>query len=79
MLAAAHLTDNLKPRAKTIGPRAGKRGGPTMLLQDKNAMICGGGGAISGALARVFAREAARSLLPATATIANLTCGLLTD
>lgn len=31
-----------------------------MLLKDKNAVIYGGGGAIGGAVARVFAREGAR-------------------
>jgi NAD(P)-dependent dehydrogenase (short-subunit alcohol dehydrogenase family) len=31
-----------------------------MLLQDKNAVIYGGGGAIGGGIARVFAREGAR-------------------
>ncbi|GAA0928806.1 SDR family NAD(P)-dependent oxidoreductase [Virgisporangium aurantiacum] len=31
-----------------------------MLLEDKNAVIYGGGGAIGGAVARVFAREGAR-------------------
>jgi NAD(P)-dependent dehydrogenase (short-subunit alcohol dehydrogenase family) len=31
-----------------------------MLLQDKNAVIYGGGGAIGGAVARAFAREGAR-------------------
>jgi NAD(P)-dependent dehydrogenase (short-subunit alcohol dehydrogenase family) len=34
-----------------------------MLLQDKNAVIYGGGGAIGGAVARVFAREGARVFL----------------
>jgi NAD(P)-dependent dehydrogenase (short-subunit alcohol dehydrogenase family) len=40
-----------------------ERDGPgdlTMLLQDKNAVIYGGGGAIGGAVARVFAREGAK-------------------
>src|SRR5918997_3235465 len=32
----------------------------TMLLENKNAVIYGGGGAIGGAVARVFAREGAR-------------------
>ena len=31
-----------------------------MLLKNKNAVIYGGGGAIGGAVARVFAREGAR-------------------
>ena len=31
-----------------------------MLLEDKTAIIYGGGGAIGGAAARVFAREGAR-------------------
>ena len=31
-----------------------------MLLKDKNAVIYGGGGAIGGGIARVFAREGAR-------------------
>jgi NAD(P)-dependent dehydrogenase (short-subunit alcohol dehydrogenase family) len=34
-----------------------------MLLQDKNAVIYGGGGALGGAIARVFAREGARVFL----------------
>ena len=34
-----------------------------MLLQNKNAVIYGGGGAIGGAVARVFAREGARVFL----------------
>jgi NAD(P)-dependent dehydrogenase (short-subunit alcohol dehydrogenase family) len=36
------------------------RGENKMLLQNKNAVIYGGGGAIGGAVARVFAREGAR-------------------
>src|SRR5829696_1171036 len=37
-----------------------------MLLEDKNAIVYGGGGAIGGAVARTFAREAgpARRALP---------------
>ena len=35
----------------------------TLLLQDKNAVIYGGGGAIGGAVARAFAREGARVFL----------------
>src|SRR5918996_22371 len=34
-----------------------------MLLQDKNAVIYGGGGAIGGAVARTFGREGARVFL----------------
>ena len=34
-----------------------------MLLEDNNAVIYGGGGAISGAVARAFAREGARVFL----------------
>ena len=34
-----------------------------MLLEDKNAVICGGGGAIGGAVARAFAREGANVFL----------------
>lgn len=34
-----------------------------MLLEDKNAVIYGGGGAIGGAVARAFAREGARAFL----------------
>jgi NAD(P)-dependent dehydrogenase (short-subunit alcohol dehydrogenase family) len=34
-----------------------------MLLQDKNAVIYGGGGAIGGAVARAFAREGANVFL----------------
>ena len=36
---------------------------PTLLLSNKNAVIYGGGGAIGGAVARVFAREGARVFL----------------
>lgn len=35
-----------------------------MLLQNKNAVIYGGGGAIGGAVARAFAREGARVSWP---------------
>jgi 3-oxoacyl-[acyl-carrier protein] reductase len=42
-----------------------------MLLQDKNAVIYGGGGAIGGATARAFAREGARVFL-AGRTLATL-------
>ncbi len=42
-----------------------------MLLQDKNAVIYGGGGAIGGAMARTFAREGANVFL-AGRTLANL-------
>ena len=34
-----------------------------MLLQNKNAVIYGGGGAVGGAVAKAFAREGARLLL----------------
>jgi len=34
-----------------------------MLLQNKNAVIYGGGGAIGGAVARAFAREGAKVFL----------------
>jgi len=34
-----------------------------MLLENKNAIICGAGGAIGGAVARAFAREGARVFL----------------
>ncbi len=34
-----------------------------MLLENKNAVIYGGGGAIGGAVARAFAREGARVFL----------------
>ena len=34
-----------------------------MLLEGKNAVIYGGGGAIGGAVARAFAREGARVFL----------------
>src|SRR5690242_2109655 len=34
-----------------------------LLLEDRNAVIYGGGGAIGGAVARVFAREGARVFL----------------
>jgi NAD(P)-dependent dehydrogenase (short-subunit alcohol dehydrogenase family) len=42
-----------------------------MLLENKNAVIYGGGGAIGGAVARVFAREGARVFL-AGRTLAKL-------
>jgi 3-oxoacyl-[acyl-carrier protein] reductase len=42
-----------------------------MLLQDKNAVIYGGGGAIGGAVARAFAREGAKVFL-AGRTLARL-------
>jgi 3-oxoacyl-[acyl-carrier protein] reductase len=42
-----------------------------VLLQDKNAVIYGGGGAIGGAVARAFAREGARVFL-AGRTLARL-------
>lgn len=42
-----------------------------MLLEDKNAVIYGGGGAIGGAVARAFAREGARVFL-AGRTLAKL-------
>jgi tRNA U34 5-carboxymethylaminomethyl modifying enzyme MnmG/GidA len=42
-----------------------------MLLEDKNAVIYGGGGAIGGAVARAFAREGARVFL-AGRTLATL-------
>ncbi len=42
-----------------------------MLLEDKNAVIYGGGGAIGGAVARAFAREGARIFL-AGRTVAML-------
>ena len=34
-----------------------------MLLEDKNAVVYGGGGAIGGAVARAFAQEGARVFL----------------
>jgi FlaA1/EpsC-like NDP-sugar epimerase len=34
-----------------------------MLLEDKNAVIYGGGGSIGGAVARAFAREGAKVFL----------------
>lgn len=42
-----------------------------MLLQNKNAVIYGGGGAIGGAVARAFAREGAKVFL-AGRTLARL-------
>jgi NAD(P)-dependent dehydrogenase (short-subunit alcohol dehydrogenase family) len=42
-----------------------------MLLKNKNAVIYGGGGAIGGAVARVFAREGARVFL-ASRTLQSL-------
>lgn len=41
-----------------------------MLLENKNAVIYGAGGAIGGAVARAFAREGARVFL-AGRTLAN--------
>jgi 3-oxoacyl-[acyl-carrier protein] reductase len=46
-------------------------GGATMLLQNKTAVVYGGGGAIGGAVARAFAREGARVFL-AGRTLAKL-------
>jgi len=42
-----------------------------MLLEDRNAVIYGGGGAIGGAVARAFAREGAKVFL-AGRTLATL-------
>ncbi len=42
-----------------------------MLLEDKNAVIYGGGGSVGGAVARAFAREGARVFL-AGRTLATL-------
>ena len=42
-----------------------------MLLEDKNAVVYGGGGKIGGAVARTFAREGARVFL-AGRTLATL-------
>src|SRR5919201_4555963 len=39
------------------------RGGPTMLLENKVAVVYGGGGIIGGAVARSFASEGARVYL----------------
>ncbi len=39
-----------------------------MLLDNKSAVIYGGGGSIGGAVARAFAREGARAFLGASAT-----------
>lgn len=57
-----------------------------MLLQNKKAVIYGGGGAIGGAVARAFAREGTIANFAAsdhasamTGAIANLTCGSLVD
>jgi S-adenosylhomocysteine hydrolase len=38
--------------------------GTAMLLENKNAVIYGGGGTIGGAVARAFAREGAKVFLP---------------
>src|SRR4051812_28080569 len=48
-----------------VSPRveANHEGGRSMLLQDKVAVIYGGGGTIGGAVARAFAREGARVYL----------------
>jgi NAD(P)-dependent dehydrogenase (short-subunit alcohol dehydrogenase family) len=63
-----------------------------MLLEKKNAIIYGAGGGIGGGVARTFAREGARVFLTGrtgpplvasdwasgmTATMANVTCGLV--
>jgi NAD(P)-dependent dehydrogenase (short-subunit alcohol dehydrogenase family) len=59
-----------------------------MLLEDKNAIVYGGGGAVGGAVARTFAREGANIFLAGTASddasamtgiIANVTCGYIVD
>jgi 3-oxoacyl-[acyl-carrier protein] reductase len=42
-----------------------------MLLENKNAVIYGGGGAIGGAIARAFAQEGAR-VFPAGRTLTRL-------
>ena len=42
-----------------------------MLLEDRNSVIYGGGGAIGGAVARAFAREGAKVFL-AGRTLATL-------
>ncbi len=46
-----------------------------MLLEGKNAVIYGGGGAIGGATARAFAREGAR----VTGMAINITGGAVVD
>ena len=55
-----------------------------MLLEKKNAIIYGAGGAIGGAVARAFAREgadfvASERAAAMTDSIVNLTCGSLVD
>jgi NAD(P)-dependent dehydrogenase (short-subunit alcohol dehydrogenase family) len=42
-----------------------------MLLEGKNAVIYGGGGAIGGAVARGLAREGARRLWPGRRSVAT--------
>jgi len=63
----------------------------TRLLENKNAVIYGAGGGIGGGVARTFAREVAvvdalderavddhvRTVVGATGSIANVTCGLV--
>src|SRR5215475_10965043 len=41
----------------------GTKGSLEMLLENKNAIIYGAGGAVGGAIARVFAREGAKVFL----------------
>jgi 3-oxoacyl-[acyl-carrier protein] reductase len=48
-----------------------RRGGGEVLLENKNAVIYGGGGKVGGAVARAFAREGARVFL-AGRTLATL-------
>jgi len=55
-----------------------------MLLENKNAIVYGAGGAIGGAVARAFARDVARVFLAGrgsglTGTIVNLSCGSIAD
>jgi 3-oxoacyl-[acyl-carrier protein] reductase len=51
--------------------RKSDTGGMEMLLEDKNAIVYGGGGAVGGAVARTFAREEANIFL-AGRTLAKL-------
>jgi len=44
--------------------RASRRKEKRMLLENKNAIIYGGGGSIGGAVAKEFAREGAKVFLP---------------
>lgn len=55
-----------------------------MLLENKNAVVYGAGGAIGGAVARAFVGNVAALMAselagPMTGTVANMTCGAIVD